>query len=370
MHSQFTRSVDAKPHLPRCASLNARTAHLDRGGADRVHDGRGDHRRHPVRFDGAGRRRLAHGNPCGGAGDRRACLSVCPAPCAGPALLARHRKIRRTCRLLQRHHPRNDRAWGRLRIGRCGSSIPSPFISARPFRSPRSALPSISRVRGCCATSTITVMIMHQITTTRDDHADHKHGAHHHDINLRAAYVHVLADALISILAIAGLSAAWAFGWVFMDPLVGLIGAAVIASWSFSLLRAAGRVLLDTVPDPELAQRIRTRMELRRRPPVRSACLAIGSRPFRRDGVDCLRGAAGSGGLQGEARRSRRPVACHRRSPCLPALRLSVALATALVLHKPLFVPAVIAQDRPAAFVDAAAVVPGLIADMRYAGVA
>ncbi len=94
-----------------------------------------------------------------------------------------------------------------------------------------------------------------------DDHANHKHGAHHRDINLRAAYVHVVADALISILAIAGLCAAWAFGWVFMDPLVGLIGAAVIASWSFSLLRAAGRVLLDAVPDPELAQRIRTRME-------------------------------------------------------------------------------------------------------------
>jgi cation diffusion facilitator family transporter len=93
-------------------------------------------------------------------------------------------------------------------------------------------------------------------------HADHDHGGHHHDINLRAAYVHVLADALISILAIAGLSAAWAFGWIFMDPLVGLVGAVVIASWAFSLLRAAGCVLLDTVPNPDLAQRIRKRMEL------------------------------------------------------------------------------------------------------------
>ncbi len=72
----------------------------------------------------------------------------------------------------------------------------------------------------------------------------------------------MVADALISILAIAGLSAAWAFGWNFMDPLVGLVGAAVIASWSVSLLRAAGCVLLDTVPDPDLAQRIRSRMEL------------------------------------------------------------------------------------------------------------
>jgi cation diffusion facilitator family transporter len=101
------------------------------------------------------------------------------------------------------------------------------------------------------------------------DHDDHDHGhhdhhahtAHHHDINLRAAYVHVLADALISILAIAGLTAAWAFGWLFMDPLVGLVGAVVIASWALSLLRAAGGVLLDTVPDADLAQRIRARME-------------------------------------------------------------------------------------------------------------
>jgi cation diffusion facilitator family transporter len=94
------------------------------------------------------------------------------------------------------------------------------------------------------------------------DHAHHDHGARHHDLNLRAAYVHVLADALISIMAIVGLSAAWAFGWNFMDPLVGLAGSLVIASWSFGLLRAAGRVLLDTVPDPDLERHIRGLMEL------------------------------------------------------------------------------------------------------------
>jgi cation diffusion facilitator family transporter len=99
------------------------------------------------------------------------------------------------------------------------------------------------------------------------DHAPHDHNAHGrsahgHDINLRAAYIHVLADALISILAIGGLSAAWAFGWNILDPLVGLIGAVVIASWSLSLLRAAGCVLLDTVPDPDLARHIRSLMEL------------------------------------------------------------------------------------------------------------
>jgi cation diffusion facilitator family transporter len=97
----------------------------------------------------------------------------------------------------------------------------------------------------------------------RDHHHGHEHsGGAHHDTNLRAAYVHVLADALTSVLVIVGLSAAWTFGWTFMDPLVGLIGAAVIASWAFGLVRTAGRVLLDTVPDQALAQRIRGLMEI------------------------------------------------------------------------------------------------------------
>jgi cation diffusion facilitator family transporter len=95
-----------------------------------------------------------------------------------------------------------------------------------------------------------------------DEHDGRVHAARHHDINLRAAYVHVLADALISVLAIAGLSLALAFGWAFMDPLVGLIGSIVIASWAFGLLRGAGSVLLDTCPDPDLPQRIRSCIEI------------------------------------------------------------------------------------------------------------
>jgi cation diffusion facilitator family transporter len=100
----------------------------------------------------------------------------------------------------------------------------------------------------------------------QDDHG-HGHGPDHsghtlHDTNLRAAYIHVVADALTSMLAIVGLSMALVFGWTFMDPLVGIIGAGVIASWSLGLIRAAGGVLLDTVPDPALAQRIRGLMEI------------------------------------------------------------------------------------------------------------
>jgi Co/Zn/Cd efflux system component len=63
------------------------------------------------------------------------------------------------------------------------------------------------------------------------------------------------------VLTIAGLSVAWAFGLNFIDPVVGLAGMLVILSWAVALIRSAGSVLLDTVPDPELAQRIRERVE-------------------------------------------------------------------------------------------------------------
>lgn len=102
----------------------------------------------------------------------------------------------------------------------------------------------------------------------RDDTHAHHHGdkhehdhRHHGDTNLRAAYLHVLADALTSVLAIAALLAARFYGWVWMDPAVGLVGAVVIISWSLSLIGSSGRTLLDMVPDPELSERIRERLE-------------------------------------------------------------------------------------------------------------
>ncbi|MHB8886621.1 MAG: CDF family Co(II)/Ni(II) efflux transporter DmeF [Methylovirgula sp.] len=89
----------------------------------------------------------------------------------------------------------------------------------------------------------------------------HHHGAHHTDLNLRAAYVHVLADAAVSVLAIIGLVAGRQWGLVWMDPVMGLIGAAVIASWSVGLLRSAGAILLDLRPDSALADEIRARLQ-------------------------------------------------------------------------------------------------------------
>jgi cation diffusion facilitator family transporter len=94
-----------------------------------------------------------------------------------------------------------------------------------------------------------------------DEHAPHHDHHHAHDHNLRAAYVHVLADAATSVLAILGLSAAALFGWAFMDPIVGLIGTIVILSWAYGLVRAAGSVLLDVVPDAKLARTLRKRLE-------------------------------------------------------------------------------------------------------------
>jgi len=93
-----------------------------------------------------------------------------------------------------------------------------------------------------------------------DDHDDAHDHAHHHDTNLRAAYLHVLADALTSVLAIAGLMAGRFLGWIWMDAVVGLLGAAVIAQWSISLARSAGRTLLDSHDDSALEKTVRERL--------------------------------------------------------------------------------------------------------------
>ena len=90
---------------------------------------------------------------------------------------------------------------------------------------------------------------------------DHGHGAHHRDNNMRAAVVHVMADAAVSVLVIAGLLLARAFGWLWMDPLAGFIGALVIANWSVGLLRDTGGILLDRNPDPRIAEKVRIAIE-------------------------------------------------------------------------------------------------------------
>jgi cation diffusion facilitator family transporter len=89
-----------------------------------------------------------------------------------------------------------------------------------------------------------------------------RHQSHHHDHNLRAAYLHVLADALTSVLAVAALTAGLVYGWSWMDPIMGIVGALVIAHWSVGLLRSSGAVLLDATPDASLATRVKKRLEV------------------------------------------------------------------------------------------------------------
>ena len=93
---------------------------------------------------------------------------------------------------------------------------------------------------------------------------DHVHGdghEYHADNNLRSAYLHVLADALTSVLAIVALAAGMLAGARWLDPAVGLIGAAVILRWSWTLIRDTSSVLLDRVPDDALAKTIRSAVE-------------------------------------------------------------------------------------------------------------
>lgn len=94
-----------------------------------------------------------------------------------------------------------------------------------------------------------------------DEHGHDKHAAYRRDNNLRAAFVHVAADVAVSVLVIIGLFAARALDWLWLDPAVGLLGAAVVAAWSWSLVRSAGAVLLDMSPDPALPQKIADRLE-------------------------------------------------------------------------------------------------------------
>lgn len=94
----------------------------------------------------------------------------------------------------------------------------------------------------------------------KDSHHGHDHG-HSHDNNMRAAYLHVLADAATSVLAIVALAAGYYFGLAMLDPISGLVGALVIGAWSYGLIRDSAMVLLDADADPEMSRDIRRTLE-------------------------------------------------------------------------------------------------------------
>jgi cation diffusion facilitator family transporter len=101
----------------------------------------------------------------------------------------------------------------------------------------------------------------------RHDHGHHHHDDHgldhdhHHDLNLRGAYLHVMADALTSVLAIAALALGKFFGWYWLDPLMGIVGALVITRWSYGLLLDTSGILLDKSIDTQTIASIQNRIE-------------------------------------------------------------------------------------------------------------
>jgi cation diffusion facilitator family transporter len=116
----------------------------------------------------------------------------------------------------------------------------------------------------------LTVNLVCALLLKEDHHQSHDHGgghhdhhhAHDHDLNLRAAYLHVLADAFTTLLAIVALTSGKFFGWSWLDPVVGLVGSGVVFSWAYGLLRDTSGILLDRTPvSSDLREEIRRAVE-------------------------------------------------------------------------------------------------------------
>jgi cation diffusion facilitator family transporter len=93
------------------------------------------------------------------------------------------------------------------------------------------------------------------------DHDGHDHHHHHHDLNLKSAYVHVITDAATSVLAIVALAGGWFFGWAWLDPAMGIVGAVLVAVWAKNLIVDTGKVLLDREMDAPVVKEIREAVE-------------------------------------------------------------------------------------------------------------
>lgn len=96
-----------------------------------------------------------------------------------------------------------------------------------------------------------------------DHHHDHghEHHGHHHDLNLKSAYLHVVADAATSVLAIVALGGGWMYGWSWLDPVMGIVGALLVAKWAQGLLTETGKILLDREMDHPVVDEIREVIE-------------------------------------------------------------------------------------------------------------
>lgn len=92
-------------------------------------------------------------------------------------------------------------------------------------------------------------------------HHDHDHHHEHHDLNLKSAYIHVIADAATSVLAIVALLGGWLYGWSWLDPVMGIVGAVLVALWAKGLIVDTGKILLDREMDHPVVDEIREVVE-------------------------------------------------------------------------------------------------------------
>jgi len=110
----------------------------------------------------------------------------------------------------------------------------------------------------------ICALILGQVHEHHCEHAHDERDAHehHHDLNLKSAYLHIIADAATSALAIVALAGGWLYGWSWLDPVMGIVGAALVALWAKNLLGETGKVLLDREMDHPVVDAIREMIEM------------------------------------------------------------------------------------------------------------
>jgi cation diffusion facilitator family transporter len=101
----------------------------------------------------------------------------------------------------------------------------------------------------------------HELGHAHEHPADHHDHGHHHDLNLKSAYVHVIADAATSVLAIVALIGGWVYGWSWLDPVMGIAGAILVVVWAKGLIVDTGKVLLDREMDHPVVNEIRDVVE-------------------------------------------------------------------------------------------------------------
>ncbi len=115
------------------------------------------------------------------------------------------------------------------------------------------------------AVNVLSIWMLRSKETNHHGHSHHDdndhHRSHHHDHNIRAAYLHVLADALTSVLAIVALVSGKFFGWAFLDPAMGIVGGVMIAIWAWGLLQSSAFILLDGNGDKNIRDAVVTAIE-------------------------------------------------------------------------------------------------------------